>query len=235
MKIKSWIFLLVLTSLIACRKEEDSNNPPSISFTNTSAYTLILPAIVSFSASSSGADNITWDFGDGSTATGFNVQHSYAAFGNYKVKATAVKSGLSASQTRDIPVTFFRRAVIKQVEVLQVPTYKSGGVDWDPGTLPDLSLKITFPGDTVYESTTVLNNSENGIFNIVPSKGTFAFADYSSIGIYDIDTGNVPDRELMGVAKFKFCDVLPDTSVYTDSVQISSGALRLKLKFEFQL
>lgn len=235
MKNKILVCLILLSAFVGCKKDTEESNPPGISFTHTSSYTLSIPAVVTFTAASPNADNITWDFGDGTSAFGFNVQHSFTAFGNYKVKATAFKSGLSASQTKDVPVTFFRRAVVKEVEVLQIPTYKAGGIDWDPGTMPDLSLKITFPGDTVYESPGVLNNVETGVFNIVPPKGSFSLADPVTFGVYDVDVGNVPDRELIGAAKFKFCDVLPDTTVYTDSVQISSGALRLRLKFEFQL
>ncbi|MBL7923629.1 MAG: PKD domain-containing protein, partial [Bacteroidia bacterium] len=174
-------------------------------------------------------------FGDGTFGQGFSVQHSYTAYGNYKVKATASKAGLSSTYIRDLPVTFHRRAVIKQLEIVQVPTFRPGGLDWDPGNLPDLSFKITFPGDTVYQSNTVLNNAESGLFNIVPAKGTFSFDQDIRFDIYDIDTGNVPDRENMGILKFRFCNVLPLSSTYTDSVQLNSGALRIKLKFEFQL
>ncbi len=224
-----------LSIVISCKKDEEEATPPSINITHTSGYTINLPKSIVFTASSSGAESVSWDFGDGTTGQGFTAQHSYAAYGNYQVKATATKGGLSSSQTRDVPVTFHRRVVIKTVEVMQVPAFKAAGVDWDPGTLPDLTFKITFPGDTVYETTSVLNNVESGIFNIIPPKGTSNFSDNISIDVYDLDAGNVPDRELMANAKFKFCNVLPVSSTYVDSVQINSGALRLKLKFEFQL
>ncbi len=230
--------LLVLLTLIllaySCKKEEEES-PPGITFSFSSTYATVLPHTVTFTASSPGAESISWDFGDGSTGQGFGVQHTFAAYGNYLVKASVAKSGLTAVYSRNVPVSFHRRAVIKQLEVLQVPAFKAAGVDWDPGNLPDLSFKLTFPGDTLYETTAVLNNVESGLFNIVPPRGTYVFGDAISIDIYDMDAGNVPDRELMGNVKFKFCDVLPLSPNYTDSVQIGNGALRLKLKFEFQL
>lgn len=235
MKISGWALCIGLCFAMSCKKDNEEVNPPSINFTHSAGYTLVLPATIVFTASTSGAESVSWDFGDGTTGQGFTAQHTYTSYGNYKVKATATKSGLSASQTKDVPVTFHRRAVIKSLEVLQVPAYKSAGVDWDPGTLPDLTFKLTFPGDTVFESTTVLNNVENGLFNLVPPKGTSDFGNDISIDIYDVDAGNVPDRELMANARFKFCNVLPVTSSYVDSVQVNSGALRVKLKFEFQL
>jgi len=225
-------FILLLTS---CKKDKEDPTAPSISFTQTSGYTLNLPATITFTASSPGSDNITWDFGDSTTAQGFNVMHTYTNYGAYKVKATATKSGLSSSSSKDVAITFHRRAVIKRIDVLQLPIYKDGGLDWDPGNFPDLTYKITFPGDTVYEATTVLNNAETGSFNVIPSRGTFILNEDIRFDIYDQDVGNVPDKELMGSIKFKFTDVLPTTTTYIDSVQISNGAVRLQLKFEFQL
>lgn len=231
----NWLLFLIFACLMnACKKDEEEVVPPNISFTYSSAYCQTLPAVIVFTASSSG-ESIVWDFGDGTSGSGFSVQHTYTAFGNYIVKATATKSGLTSIHSKNIPVSFHRRAVIKELEILQVPTFKFGGIDWDPGTLPDLSYKITFPGDTVYQPATVLNNVENGIFSIIPPKGTFNFSDDVSFEVYDIDAGNVPDRELMGTVKFKFAQVLPVSPVYTDSVQITNGSIRLKLKFEFQL
>lgn len=228
------LLLLISFLLVACKKDNEDDAPPVIDFTHTSGYSTGLPVTISFVSSASGVDLVEWDFGDSTTGQGFSTQHTYTAFGNYKVKATAIKGSQSAAIIHDVPVTFFRRVAVKSVEVLQVPTFKAGGVDWDPGTLPDLTCKITFPGDTVYQASAVFNNSETGLFNLIPPQDTYIFDQNVRFDIFDVDTGNVPDRELMGTAYYKFCNVLPTSTTYTDSVQFSSGALRLKVKFEFQ-
>lgn len=234
MKIRTLLYISFLFLIAACKKDKESDFSPSISFTMTSGYKTSLPVNVVFTASSPSADNVTWDFGDGTTGQGFTVNHSYLSYGAYTVKATATKSGLSASYSKDLPVTFFRRAVIKKINVLQTPALKPGGYDWDPGNFPDLTFDIVFPGDTTYVSGLVLNDSETGTFNVLPSQGTYILNDDVKFNIYDKDVGNVPDKELMGTVRFKFTSVLPDTTLYVDSVQVNSGALRLMLKFEFQ-
>jgi PKD repeat protein len=234
MKLHSLLFVCSVGLIVSCKKDKDAETAPSISFTNTSGYKTTLPVNIIFTASAPSADNVTWDFGDGTTGQGLTVNHSYTSFGGYKVKATATKSGLSSSYSKDIPITFYRRAVIKRIDVLQTPTLKPGGLDWDPGTFPDLAYDIVFPGDTTYVSGTVLNNAETGSFNVIPSQRTFIFNEDIKFNIYDKDVGNVPDKELMGTVRFKFTSVIPDTTVYVDSVQVNSGALRLMLKFEFQ-
>ena len=234
MKIRALLYISFLFLIAACKKDKESDSAPSISFTQTSGYSQTLPVNIVFTASAPSADNVTWDFGDGTTGQGLTVSHSYTTFGGYKVKATATKSGLSSSFTKDIPITFYRRAVIKRIDVIQTPTFKAGGLDWDPGDFPDLAFDIIFPGDTTYVSGTVLNNAETGSFNVVPSQGTFILNEDIKFNIYDKDVGNVPDKELMGTVRFKFTSVIPDSTVYVDSVQVNSGALRLMLKFEFQ-
>ncbi len=235
MKIHLLLFVSLICLFFACKKDKESDTAPSISFSMTSGYKTTLPVNVVFTANAPSADNVTWDFGDGTTAQGLTVNHTYNTYGAYPIKATASKSGLSSTFSKDLAITFHRRAVVKKIEVLQTPTLKPGGIDWDPGNFPDLTYDIVFPGDTTYVSGTVLNDTETGTFNIIPSQGTFIFNEDIKINIYDKDVGNVPDKELMGTARFKFSSVLPDTTVYLDSVQVNSGALRLMLKFEFQL
>lgn len=235
MKIRPFLLISFFFLIAGCKKDKDAETAPSISFTNTSGYKTTLPVNIIFTASAPSADNVRWDFGDGTTGQGLTVNHTYTTYGAFKVKATATKAGLSAAFSKDIAITFHRRAVIKRIDVLQTPTLKPGGLDWDPGNFPDLAYDIVFPGDTTYVSGTVLNNVETGSFNVIPSQGTFIFNEDIKFNIYDKDVGNVPDKELMGTVRFKFTSVLPVSTTYTDSVQVNSGALRLLLKFEFQL
>lgn len=112
-----WLLLFgCLLMISSCKKDEDEESAPGITFTSTSGYTTSLPKTVTFTASTSSADAVNWDFGDGGIGTGFTVQHYIISFyGNYKVKATVVKGSQSASLIRDLPITFHRRAKIKSL------------------------------------------------------------------------------------------------------------------------
>ncbi len=58
-----------------------------------------------FDASASTGDNISayeWDFGDGNTATGQSVSHTYASDGNYRVTLTVRNTGGSTSASRNL-------------------------------------------------------------------------------------------------------------------------------------
>jgi PKD repeat protein len=62
---------------------------------------------VTFSASNLGSDVVTcnWDFGDGSTASGTVVQHSFDDVGNFAITLTVTDAfGLSASRTKTITI-----------------------------------------------------------------------------------------------------------------------------------
>ena len=83
---------------------------PTASFTATPA-TGNAPLNVAFNGSAS-ADvdgaltNYAWNFGDGTTGTGVNVQHSYSYAGNFTVRLTVTdSSGRTDTTTRTVTVT----------------------------------------------------------------------------------------------------------------------------------
>lgn len=231
---KLLLFVLLSALVVSCKKEEDdAAGTPSLSFTASSGYTITLPKVVTFTAIAPDADQVTWDFGDSTTAQGLTVQHTFTAYRNYKVKATAVKGSSSATVVRDVPVTFFKRVDIKGIRVMQIPPYKAGSQEWDAGDDPDLMFNITFPGDTIFNSTAILNNTSAGYFSVIPPKSTYIFTEDVKIQLFDKDSGNVPDKETIGYLKFKFCDYLPSTVVYPDSIDISSNAIRMIVKFDY--
>lgn len=230
------LLLALVLLVVSCKKDEGDDEAPTITFTASSGYApLPLPKIITFSASASGADQIIWDFGDGSTGQGSTVQHAYTAYGNYKVRATALRGSLSASLTKDLPITFYRRASIKSIRVLQVPVFKPGGVDWDPADNPDLMYQIILPGDTIIAPSTVISNSTTGLFSLTPPEEVFSFTDDIRIDLFDADPGNVPDKENMGFLKFRFSQVIPATVNYVDSIDLRSTSMRMMVKFEFIL
>lgn len=228
------VLLALLSGLASCKKDDKIEEEVSLSISNTGAYTLTLPKTVNFTANAPGADKVSWDFGDGNTAIGFEVSNAYSDFGCYRVKATATRGGSAVIAEAYVPVTFYRRMVVNAVEVLQIPPSKPGGIDWDAGDLPDLRCRIIFPGDTVWESNAVIANSDQGSFTVIPVRGSYTFGRSTRFEVYDDDPGNNPDRELIGRIDYRFCNVLPDSGASAiDSVVISNGALRLNLKYNF--
>ncbi len=64
---------------------------PISNFTTTNLYT----TVVSFSNTSSNANEYLWDFGDGQTSIENNPTHTYPTAGQYLVKLTASKCGIN--------------------------------------------------------------------------------------------------------------------------------------------
>lgn len=80
-------FLLVLTQLISCKKEEED---PDVVASFTSAITDPLDfKTVTFTNYSTNFSALLWNFGDNATSTETNPVHTYAETGSYEVTLTA--------------------------------------------------------------------------------------------------------------------------------------------------
>ncbi|MCW2915157.1 MAG: Conserved secreted protein of unknown function, putative domain [Actinomycetia bacterium] len=74
------------------------NQPPTAAFTSSCAW-LACTFNASTSTDSDGSVNgYAWDFGDGSTGSGVNVSHTYAAPGDYPVKLTVTDNDHATDQ-----------------------------------------------------------------------------------------------------------------------------------------
>jgi len=67
---------------------------------------------------------ITWDFGDGFTATGANTNHSYAAPGVYMVQASEALAGEVSIIALSITVNLESQAEVDNMECVCAPTAK---------------------------------------------------------------------------------------------------------------
>jgi len=98
---------LILSILVSCKKSETTKDigiPPTaaeIQFTATP--TTANPNIVSFKSLYNGI-NANWDFGNGSSANGNDVQASYPIAGTYTVKLTVLADGGSVSTTKTVTI-----------------------------------------------------------------------------------------------------------------------------------
>jgi hypothetical protein len=228
--------ILLLSALFwvfaACKKSSTDETSLIVTIVTQGGISTTVPATVHFSTTSGDYDSATWDFGDGTTGTGLTTQHTYTHFGCFKVTVTAKKGSATAVNSKDVPVSNFKRIVLKNMDVITIPAFGPGGVNWDSGTDPDLTYSIVFPGDTMYNASTILWNVTGGSFNL-PVKGTYDLSADIVFKIFDKDTENVPDLTAMGNATLNVCHFLngPDPLVPVDSAIITNGPLSLKVKW----
>lgn len=98
---KLYIILLALCGLfVAC---EDDNQPPLAAiYADVDAedsYTMI------FNSRSENTNNLMWDFGDGTSATGESVTHTYNMSGEYTVTLTASGDNGEYKATKKVTIT----------------------------------------------------------------------------------------------------------------------------------
>ncbi|CAM1343945.1 glycoside hydrolase family 9 protein [Tenacibaculum amylolyticum] len=89
--------------------EAPGGNTPKASFT-ASSTNAPAPATISFDASSSTDPNgdvltYTWNFGDGTTASGVTVTHTYTTAANYTVKLTVSDGVNTDDETKTVKIT----------------------------------------------------------------------------------------------------------------------------------
>jgi len=76
--------------LLELKHPVDASNSKKINFS------------IEYSSSERTLGNVKWNFGDGQTATGISVSHTYSAAGSYTVKGTVTtKRGNSSECTQD--------------------------------------------------------------------------------------------------------------------------------------
>lgn len=80
------------------------NLQPDLTLPTTSACAGEAINFTESSTASNTIQNYSWDFGDGNSATGPNVSHTYAAAGNYDVTLTITSDGCDASITEQITI-----------------------------------------------------------------------------------------------------------------------------------
>ena len=80
-------------------------------------------------SSSGGGDAITWDFGDGTTASGSSISHNYGTSGIFVVVATSISAGNIETASIQITVNRDSFAEVDNMECSCAPTGKDTVID----------------------------------------------------------------------------------------------------------
>ncbi len=117
------IIFLIIIFLVGCPASK--NEPPVASFTFTAkgGGSLLAPVTVQFDASDPDGDIKTyaWDFGDGNTGEGQQVEHTYTDAGEYKVKLTVTDNkGATNTTTKTVEIGSNSAPVAKNKELSTV-------------------------------------------------------------------------------------------------------------------
>jgi hypothetical protein len=224
-------FVLVILFFSSCKKEEEITIE-SFDFTIENSVVGFNDTVF-FAAIGNDFESVSWNFGDGSTGEGIEVNHNYSAFDCFSVSATAKKGNASKTITKNVAVTKFKRLIITSVEVLQIPILAGAEQDYDPNDDPDLVLKLKMPEDSIYQCPITISNSRTGNFLIFPPQETNSIGQTIKFYLYDRDNGSVPDLYSIGSASLNVCPKIPtvNSASYVDSATISDGGVRMKVKF----
>lgn len=99
-----FVLSLVLISLYmmeSCSKSQTQPNPACIESITTPAT---IGSSVTFVSCTSGASSYTWSFGDGTSATGDSVLHTYGTVGTFRGSLTVVIGGSSSTTSFSITI-----------------------------------------------------------------------------------------------------------------------------------
>jgi hypothetical protein len=224
-------FVLVILFFSSCKKEEE-NTIESFDFTIENSVVGYNDTVF-FAAIGNDFESVSWDFGDGFTDEGTEVDHNYSKFDCFYVSATAKKGNATKTITKNVAITKFKRLIITSVEVLQIPLLDGNGQDYDPYDDPDLVLKLKIPENSIYQCPITISNSRTGNFLITPPQETNSIGQTIKFYLYDRDNGSVPDLLSIGSVSLNACPKIPtvNTASYVDSTTISGGGVRMKVKF----
>lgn len=144
---KGFFYSLMLLVIVqfGCKKDKEIApvNAPIADF----SYQIADSVVTFYSTSTNNPTKLTWDLGDGNTATGDTVKHAFN-YGDYNVKLTAENAGGSNSIIKPI-------SLVKKYKVIKIATMFGDMYMWLYDATPKHKanfLKLTEEG--YYDSTT---------------------------------------------------------------------------------
>ncbi len=161
--------LISLPFLASCGSDEPSGPTPVPSFTQD-RMVIEVGEIVTFTNSSTQAVTYNWNFGDGSSSTDENPNHTFTELGSYDVVLTAVGSGgISVNSTATVLVG---QRYSTSFQITAINFEKPDMEPWDEdSTGPELLFGFAESSET---SITLFNLGEDVIETELPLGGNIA-------------------------------------------------------------
>ena len=200
--------------------DEYQTNEAEANFESETNIGCSAPHEVRFINTSSGTDQVLWDFGDGSTSTELNPKHTYTSEGDFTVKLelTGVCGEDDIEKVDFVKIDGSNSCNYNMEENVTTTTTACAGTLYDPGG-PDAPYSvetdnyflITPPNAT---SVTITFRE----FSVEP--GSRNLCDYDYLSLHD---GNSTDSPLMGW----YCD--NDPPLLNTEIKSSKGEMLIRL------
>ena len=241
--LKAVLILTASISLINCSSDNSpavpTTPPPTVDFSYSGASSPA-PAVVSFTSNTTNTTSYLWDFGDNSSSTIANPQHTYTAGGTYTVKLTATGAGGTTSTNKTVNVAAaLTKVKITKITVTAMPFLRSDGIsNWESGQPfesggPDVFIQIQKTGGVL-----ALGPSST-LSNVTPSVLPF-FWDLSTVPyditdlsvsrfIYLYDSDGILTPETIGYVGFLFSNYTTGTSPYPTSITQTQNGITVTL------
>lgn len=240
---KSIITIFVtLTTILSCTKEETKPAPvapvPTADFIYTGAN-LPAPATVTFTNTSTNATAFVWDFGNNSTSTDINPEHTFASGGVYTVKLTSTGAGGKTTTSKTINIGSAPTKVkITKVNITNIPFVDGTGSSWDFSTGPDVYFNITDISNNILSS-----NSGSRVNDVTTSSlplswtftTPFEIADINTsrfIDVWDFDSPDSDDN--IGYVGFAFSNYTTGSNPYPSKVSNTQNGITVELNLTWE-
>jgi len=210
---------------------------PTANFTFTGAGTA--PSNVSFTNTSTNSISYSWDFGDGTSSTLVNPNHSYTTGGSFSVILTATNTAGNNQISKIVNIASPPTKVkITKVTITNMPFVDGSGSSWDFSSGPDVFFKI------IDQVNTVLFNGTSSIINdvivsMLPISWNFTtpfeITDFNVsrfIDVWDYDTLDPDDN--IGYVGFIMNNYTSGSNPYPLSVTETRNGITVKLDLVWQ-
>lgn len=219
--------ILIGISIISCKKKEEEEKQATIDFTY-SGNIGTPPSNVSFTATPSDAGTVEWDFGDGTTASGTSVSHTYTNTGFFSVYCKLTTSYGSAGKTKNVNVSPYTFISILELQGT-APLLNTSGIAWDASTDndPDLFFRVyNSNGNEVGNTAVGASNTFQLQLTINPAISFYDFDETFKVKLFDYDLS--PDTDdLVGEFSFRPADYFPGSGqfpAYFQKTDANTGA-----------
>jgi PKD repeat protein len=244
--LKTCLVMMVGLSIFGCSSENNTTTPlPTVDFIYSGAN-LPAPSVITFTSITSNANTILWDFGDNSTSTLTNPQHTYTSGGVYTVKLTVTGEGGTTSTTKTVNVnSALTKVKITKITVTNLTFTKPGGTSgWDTGgSGPDLYFQIQDTKSAVlYNSKTTFNVADNITpsnlplsWDLASNNVSFDITDLTVprfINLFDYDTTALSDDDMSYVG-FLFSNYTIGNSPYPSTITETQNGITITLNLSW--